>query len=111
MQKGEAFVLGVDYGSDSVRTVLVDAANGENVAASVFYYPRWKEQLYCNIYENQFRQHPLNYLEGLKRTKVCIAKGGNDITANIKAIFVDTTGSTPVAVDKSGTPLALLPGL
>ena len=88
MQKGEAFVLGVDYASDSVRTVLVDAANGENVAASVFYYFRWKEQLYCNIYENQFRQHLINYLEGLERTiKVCIAKGGNDITANIKAIL------------------------
>jgi L-ribulokinase len=112
MVKGEAYVLGVDYGSDSVRTVLVDAANGNEVAASVFYYPRWKAQLYCNIYENQFRQHPLDYLEGLEHTiKGCIAQAGPEIAANIKAISVDTTGSTPVAVDKNGTPLALLPGL
>lgn len=112
MNQGEAYVLGVDYGSDSVRTVLVDAANGNEVAASVFYYPRWKAQLYCNIYENQFRQHPLDYLEGLEHTiKGCIAQVGAEIAANIKAISVDTTGSTPVAVDKSGTPLALLPGL
>ena len=48
MKQGEAYVLGVDYGSDSVRTVLVDAANGNEVAASVFYYPRWKAQQYCN---------------------------------------------------------------
>lgn len=111
MKLGEAYVLGVDYGSDSVRTVLVDAANGQEVAASVFYYPRWKSQLYCDIYQNQFRQHPLDYLEGLEHTtKDCLAKAGSDVASKVKAISVDTTGSTPVLVDRTGTPLALLPG-
>lgn len=111
MVQGEAYVLGVDYGSDSVRTILVDAANGNEIAASVFYYPRWKAQLYCNVYENQFRQHPLDYLEGLEYTiKDCIAQAGTEIASKVKAISVDTTGSTPVVVDKTGTPLALLPG-
>ena len=61
---------------------------------------------------NQFRQHPLDYIEGLEYTiKDCLQKAGKDIAANVKAISVDTTGSTPVAVDKTGTPLALLPDL
>ena len=77
MQTGEAYVLGVDYGTDSVRTILVDAANGNEVASSVFYYPRWNAQLYCDMYNNQFRQHPLDYLEGLDYTIMdCLSKAG-----------------------------------
>jgi L-ribulokinase len=107
----KSYVIGVDYGTDSVRSVLVDTENGKEIASSVFYYPRWKAGLYCNVALNQFRQHPLDYVEGLESTiKDCIKKAGYEIAENIKAISVDTTGSTPVAVDKAGTPLALLPG-
>jgi L-ribulokinase len=106
----EKFVIGVDYGTDSVRSVILNAANGDEVASSVFYYPRWKDGLYCEPQENQFRQHPLDYVEGLESTiKDCIKKAGGNIANNIVAISVDTTGSTPVAVDKHGTPLSLLP--
>ena len=60
--------------------------------------------------KQQFRQHPLDYIEGLEQTiKDCLRKQAI-VAANIKAISVDTTGSTPVAVDKTGTPLALFPG-
>jgi len=106
------YVIGVDYGSDSVRSVIVDAQNGRELASSVFYYPRWQQGLFCDAPQNQFRQHPLDYIEGLEHTiKDCIQKaGGAVIAAGIKAIAVDTTGSTPVAVDESGTPLALKPG-
>ncbi len=106
------YVIGVDYGSDSVRSIIVDAQNGRELASSVFYYPRWQQGLYCNAPQNQFRQHPLDYIEGLETTiKDCIAKaGGASVASSIKAISIDTTGSTPVAVDTSGTPLALLPG-
>ncbi|NUY80543.1 ribulokinase [Flavobacterium sp. MAH-1] len=105
------YVIGVDYGSDSVRSVIIDAANGAELASSVFNYPRWQQGLYCNPAENQFRQHPLDYIEGLEATiKDCIQiAGGSEIAKNIKGISVDTTGSTPVAVDAKGTPLALLP--
>lgn len=104
------YVLGVDYGTDSVRTILVDASNGQEIASSTFYYPRWKEQLYCNAELNQFRQHPLDYVEGLEHTITqCLAQVSPEIAANVKAISVDTTGSTPVLVDQAGTPLALLP--
>ncbi|MFD2160820.1 ribulokinase [Paradesertivirga mongoliensis] len=104
------FVIGVDYGTDSVRSVLVNAANGQEVAASVYYYPRWKQGLFCDPSENQFRQHPLDYVEGLEKTiKECLALAGQDIAASVKAISIDTTGSTPVAVNENGVPLALLP--
>ena len=104
------FTIGVDYGTDSVRTVLVDASNGKEISSSVYYYPRWKAGKYCDPANNRFRQHPLDYLEGIEITvKEAIAKAPKGTAEQVAAISVDTTGSTPVAVDKNGTPLALLP--
>ncbi len=106
----DSFVIGVDFGTDSVRSIIVRAADGKELAASIFYYPRWKKGLYCNPADNCFRQHPSDYIEGLVYTiKDCLEKTGKEIAAAVKGISVDTTGSTPVAVDKAGTPLALLP--
>jgi L-ribulokinase len=107
----DAFVIGVDYGTDSVRSVIVNARNGEELVAAIFYYPRWRDGLFCNAALNQFRQHPLDYAEGLEHTiKECLQKAGPAVAAGVKGISIDTTGSTPVAVDATGTPLALLPG-
>ncbi len=106
----DVYVIGVDYGSDSVRSVILNARNGEEIASSVFEYPRWKKGLYCNAGANQFRQHPLDYVEGLEFTvKNCLEKAGSEVAKNVKGLSVDTTGSTPVAVDETGTPLALNP--
>ena len=103
------YVIGVDYGTDSIRSIIVNAHNGNEVASSIFYYPRWKDGLYCDASLNQFRQHPLDYIEGLEHTiKSSLQLAGSAVATNIKAISVDTTGSTPVAVDETGTPLALL---
>jgi len=108
----DAYVIGLDYGTDSVRSVILDSSNSAEIASSVFYYPRWRDGLYCEPYNNQFRQHPLDYIEGLVSTiKDCLKQAGDSVATNIKAISVDTTGSTPVAADKSGTPLSLLPQL
>jgi L-ribulokinase len=105
----DQYVIGVDYGTDSVRSVIVNAANGAEIAASVFYYPRWKEGKYCDAAVNRFRQHPRDYIEGLEQTILaCLKIAGDAVKNNVKAISIDTTGSTPVAVDASGTPLALL---
>ena len=107
----DLYVIGVDYGTDSVRSVLVNARNGAEVASSVYAYPRWQTGQFCQAAENQFRQHPLDYIEGLEYTiKDCLQQAGPDAAAAVKGIAVDTTGSTPVAVDQRGTPLALLPG-
>lgn len=106
-----SYVIGVDFGTDSVRSVLVNAANGQEIAFSMFYYPRWKKGLYCEPSVNQFRQHPLDYVEGLETTiRECLQTAGKEISSQVKAISIDTTGSTPVAVDKAGTPLALVKG-
>ncbi|MBB2144910.1 ribulokinase [Pedobacter sp. LMG 31464] len=106
------YVIGVDYGTDSVRSVLVDTSNGKEISSSVFLYPRWQKGLYCNATLNQFRQHPLDYIEGLTYTiKECIAKaGGDQIASNVKGIAVDTTGSSPIAVNEAGIPLSLTDG-
>ncbi|HUQ66483.1 MAG TPA: ribulokinase [Flavitalea sp.] len=106
----DQYVIGVDFGTDSVRSIIVNATNGNEDASSVFYYPRWKQGLFCNPSQQRFRQHPLDYIEGLEATiKQCIQQTGPDIASRIRGISIDTTGSTPVAADESGTPLALHP--
>ena len=105
------YVIGLDYGTDSVRAVLLDSADGKELASSVFYYPRWAEGRYCDAQNQQFRQHPLDYIEGLSATiKAVLEKAGPEAASYVRGISVDTTGSTPVAVDENGTPLARKPG-
>jgi L-ribulokinase len=104
------YVIGLDYGTDSVRALIVDTKDGAEIATHVFYYPRWKKGLYCDPATSQYRQHPLDYLEGLDVSiKQALRKAGKDVAQNVVGISVDTTGSTPVAVDKKGTPLSMLP--
>lgn len=103
------YTIGLDYGTDSVRALLVDS-EGNEIATSVSYYQRWKDGQFCLPAESQFRQHPLDYLEGLESAIIgALAEVSADVIENIVGISVDTTGSTPVAVDQNGTPLALLP--
>ena len=103
------YSLGLDFGSDSVRALLVNTATGEELATSVHYYKRWKTGMFCDPSKNRFRQHPLDYIEGIEATiKEIVTNVGPKIADNIVGIGVDTTGSTPVAVDAAGTPLALL---
>jgi L-ribulokinase len=104
----DKYVIGIDYGTDSVRSVVVNAMNGETVGSAVFDYPRWKIGLFCDPAENRFRQHPLDYTEGLEHSLKDALKGlKKEIIQNIAGITVDTTGSTPVAVDRNGIPLSL----
>lgn len=103
------YTIGVDYGTDSVRALVVNTQTGENVGTAVHYYKRWKQGLYCNPSISQFRQHPLDYLEGLESAIISALEGiSAEIKENIVGISIDTTGSTPVAVDKNGTPLSML---
>ncbi|MBN2862319.1 MAG: ribulokinase, partial [Bacteroidales bacterium] len=95
------YVIGIDYGTDSVRSVVVDTTNGETVGTSVFEYPRWKKGLYCDPSVNLFRQHPLDYIEGLRQSVTGALNGlSTEIINNIAGITIDTTGSTPIAVDR-----------
>jgi len=104
------YVIGLDYGTDSCRAVIVDADNGVEIASSVKYYPRWKEEKYCNPQTNQYRQHPLDYLETLvSSVGAALAASPSGTAENVTGIAFDTTGSTPVMTDATGTPLSLLP--
>ncbi|MBN1961495.1 MAG: ribulokinase [Deltaproteobacteria bacterium] len=106
----EAYVVGIDFGTDSARTVIVDAHDGTIVSISVSNYPRWSTGLYCDASVNQFRQHPYDYLESMEvSVKSALKQAGKAVTNKIKGIAVDTTGSTPVLADGQGQPLALLP--
>ena len=103
----KTYVIGLDYGSDSVRAVLINTQNGAELASEVFWYPRWKDQLYCNAGINQFRQHPLDHIEGVEYTiKSVIAQSGVN-PESIVSICIDTTGSSPLPLNKDGIPLAL----
>ncbi len=107
----ENYTIGIDFGTDSVRSLIVNVNSGEEVASSVFFYPRWKKGMYCNPAINQFRQHPQDYLEGLEYTiKEAINKAPSQVVQRIVGISADTTGSTPVAVDEKGMPLSLTDG-
>ena len=57
------YVIGVDFGSDSVRAIVVDARNGENIGAGVCEYPRWMAGKYSDASNLIFRQHPQDYLD------------------------------------------------
>ncbi|MCF2658843.1 MAG: ribulokinase [Parabacteroides sp.] len=104
------YVIGLDYGSDSARAVVVCTETGQTLATSVKYYPRWQAGKYCNPAINQYRQHPLDYIEVLEGTvKEALAKCPAGTAEQVVGIAFDTTGSTPVFTDEQGTPLALLP--
>jgi len=106
----EKYVIGLDYGTDSCRAVVVNAMTGEELASAVKYYPRWTDGKYCEPLKNQYRQHPLDYIEALEATiKESLALCPKGTAENVVGIAFDTTGSTPVLTDKEGTPLALLP--
>lgn len=106
----ENYVIGIDFGTDSVRALVVNADTGEQVGTAVQEYPRWKQGKYCDASVSQFRQHPLDYLESLENAvRNALMEASPSVRQNIRGISVDTTGSTPVAVDRNGTPLALLP--
>ena len=105
------FVIGLDYGSDSARAVVVDVHTGETVATSVKYYPRWSKGLYCDPAANRYRQHPLDYIEVLEASvREALAQAPAGTAERVIGIAFDTTGSTPAFTDATGTPLALTPG-
>ena len=106
----KSHVIGLDYGSDSVRAVLIDSENGNEIASEVHWYSRWKKGDFCNASINQFRQHPLDHIEGLELTIKAIVRKSKVDPKSIKAICIDTTGSSPVPLAKDGTPLALVNG-
>lgn len=104
----EKLVLGLDFGTDSVRAVLVNNHTGNEEAVAACPYTRWQSGLYTEPGLKQFRHHPLDYLESLQQVvKEALAMLSPQAGRLVCAIGIDTTGSTPCAVDRPGVPLAL----
>lgn len=97
-------VIGVDFGSDSVRAAVIDL-QGNIQSMAVAEYPRWKAGLYCDRSRSQFRQHPLDHLECLVQVIREVLQSADP--GSIAGIGIDTTGSTPCPLDAAGMPLAL----
>ena len=111
----QKYALGLDYGTNSCRALLVDLSDGTEMASHVFAYPTGEDGILLDPKDpNVARQNPADYItgaiecvKGVNRMARKSRKGFN--AADIVGIGIDTTGSTPIPVDKNGTPLALLP--
>lgn len=112
--KDKRFAIGVDYGTNSVRALIVDVADGSEVASHVYDYPSGDAGILLDSKDpNLARQNPADYIDGFyasvsKAVKAASKKRGFRPEL-VVGIGVDTTGSTPIPVDRDGMPLALKP--
>ena len=96
------YVIGIDFGSDSVRAVVIDIKDGSTVGSDFCEYRRWMQKLYCDASKNMFRQHPLDYLESFEAcVKGALKNAGENAGKYVRGIGVDATGSTPCPVDRN----------
>jgi L-ribulokinase len=104
------YTIGLDYGTNSVRALIVNVANGAEIAAAVWTYAHGTQGVVLSRDPNLARQHPQDYLDGAAITiKQALASAKKSVKGfspeQVIGIGVDTTGSTPLPVDKEGQPL------
>jgi L-ribulokinase len=105
------YTIGLDYGTNSVRALIVNIANGAEVASAVWGYQHGDAGVILSRDPNLARQHPADYIKGaevtIRRALADAKKNVRGFSANqVVGIGVDTTGSTPLPVDAKGQPLA-----
>jgi L-ribulokinase len=108
------YSIGLDYGTNSVRALVVDVTSGREVGTAVWNYEHGDAGVVLSRDPNLARQHPADYVKG---THVAIKKAladarktvGEFLPGDVIGIGVDTTGSTPLPVDRQGQPLAMSP--
>ena len=108
------YTLGVDYGTNSVRALIVDVTNGDEIGTAVWNYETGNHGVHEDDRDIHLaRQNPADYQKGFfEAVKGAIADAQNIAgfeTAQIIGLGVDTTGSTPIPVDQEGIALALKP--
>jgi L-ribulokinase len=106
------YAIGVDYGTNSVRALVVDVADGQEIATAVFDYPSGEAGILLDPTDpNVARQNPQDYIDGfLASVKQAVEQAANVEgfdPAAVVGIGVDTTGSTRLPVDEDGQPLAM----
>jgi L-ribulokinase len=108
----EFFTIGVDYGTNSVRSIVVSAATGKEVGSFVFNYPSGYQGILLDKNDHHLaRQNPADYIKGAEVTIVSALKLAKKLKGfspdKVIGIGVDTTGSTPIPVNCNNVPLAL----
>ncbi|MFA7691913.1 MAG: ribulokinase [Candidatus Hydrogenedentes bacterium] len=107
----DTFTIGLDFGTNSTRAIIVNTATGAEIATAVFEYPSGEKGVILDSKNPDLaRQHPTDYVEGMTATVTTALKEAASVpgfsAASVIGIGVDTTGSTPLPVDKKGMPLA-----
>ena len=105
------YTIGLDYGTNSVRALIVNVANGNEIASAVWEYSHGTHGVILSHDPNLARQHPADYLQGAEITiKNALAAAKKNVRGfkpeQVIGLGVDTTGSTPLPVDAHGQPLA-----
>ena len=105
------YTIGLDYGTNSVRALLVDAAGGREIATAIWNYEHGHAGVVLSRDPNLARQHPADYLKGAEITiREALATAEKSVrgfdAGQVAGIGVDTTGSTPLPVDADGEALA-----
>jgi L-ribulokinase len=106
-----SFAVGLDYGTQSVRALVVDVETGKEVGTGVFSYPSGREGIFVDPERpNLARQAPRDYLDGLEASvgaALADAQSHGEFRPEaVGGLGVDTTGSTPIPVDETGVPLS-----
>jgi L-ribulokinase len=109
-----SFTIGLDFGTGSIRAVVVDCADGAIIGTSVFDYPSGSGGVITDPRDPHLaRQNPADYLAGMRAAVpaalVEAARHSGFARDRVIGIGVDTTGSTPIPVDAHMRPLALDP--
>ena len=108
------YTIGLDYGTNSVRCLIVDVTNGDEVGSCVYEYETGEAGIILETADhNLARQNPADYLKGIEVTVKAAITEAKDAVKNFEpdqiiGIGIDTTGSTPIPVDKDGMPLGML---
>jgi L-ribulokinase len=109
------YALGIDYGTNSCRSLLVDLDDGTEVGSTVFPYPSGELGILLDERNpNVARQNPQDYLGGLMVvTRGALEQAREQVPgfdpAQVVGMGIDTTGSTVIPVNRDGTPLGLVP--
>ncbi|MGH9408262.1 MAG: ribulokinase [Vicinamibacterales bacterium] len=109
-----SYTIGIDYGTNSVRAVVVDCADGRTIGSYVFEYPSGEQGVLLDAKQPHLaRQNPADYLDGLRASvngALAAADANPEFARDrVIGIGVDTTGSTPLPIDATARPLALDP--
>jgi L-ribulokinase len=109
-----SFTIGIDYGTNSVRALVVRCKDGKEFGSFVFHYPSGNQGILLDPKDHHLaRQHPGDYLLGLRKSvKGALAEAGKKAGFSADQVIglgVDTTGSSPIPVDRKNRALAMDP--